>query len=165
VSSAEEAVRMLSGLAADDRQWILERLPVEAKARLAEHVDDSRAAAAIPVSAAGAAGFEWSRAVERLRTVNVSALVHALQSEPPWLVRAVLHAADWPWVHEVTRSLPVSLRHEAMSLDRRGTALARPAVEVVLIELAKRSEGWPPAPPPPSRLRAFLQRLRHGRHA
>jgi hypothetical protein len=40
VSSAEEAVRMLSGLAADDRQWILERLPVEAKARLAEHVDD-----------------------------------------------------------------------------------------------------------------------------
>jgi hypothetical protein len=149
VSTAEQVVQLLGGLGESDRRWILDNLPPAARARLAEHVDES----------SESSDLEWGSVIARLADANAQALSRALEREPAWLVSAVLHAADWPWRHEVLRALPPSLRVELGRLDRIGGTLARPATEFVLRELAARARDWPLTTMQRSRLRGFLTRL------
>jgi hypothetical protein len=155
VSATEQVVELLGSLGESDRRWILDHLPPAARARLADHVDESDAA-----HSGTSQEFEWSSLVAMLADVNVQALTRALEHEPAWLVSAVLNAAEWPWRHEVLRGLPPSLRAELASLDRLGSPLARPATEFVLRELAARARDWPRAPARRTGLRALLSRLR-----
>jgi hypothetical protein len=151
VSAPETAIRLLGELGADDRRWILERLPIAARARLADHVD-------LPHEPGE--DYEWTRAVAQLSNANPGSLVEALQVEPAWLVDAVLRAARWPWAGEVRKALPASLRADLMTVAREGAGLGRAPSGVLLRELANRSREWPEAPPRRVGLRALLGRLR-----
>ena len=153
MSTTEQVVQLLGSLHESDRRWILENLPPEARARLADHVDEPRD------EGVSSSEFEWSTLVARLTDVNVPVLTRALEHEPAWLASAVLNAAEWPWKHEVLRGFPPSLRAELASFDRMGSTLARPATELVLRELATRARDWPRAPVRRSGLRALLGRL------
>lgn len=153
MSTPETAIRLLGELGADDRRWILEHLPVAARARLAEHVDPPREADE---------DYEWSRAVAQLSAANPESLAQALQVEPAWLVEAVLHAAQWPWASEVRKALPASLRADLITVGREGARLGRVPTGVLVRELANRSRDWPAPPPPRSRLRTFIDLLRGG---
>jgi hypothetical protein len=175
MSTPEQALHLLGSLGAEDRRWILERLPVAARARLSEHVDEMREGphagfgpvfAATPNEPALGAevreDFEWRRCVAQLAAASPAVLVRALQSEPAWLVDALLNAANWPWSREVRKSFPAALRAELAMLEREGRRLGTPATRVLVRELADRSLEWPAAPPPSSGWRAVVERLRGG---
>jgi hypothetical protein len=151
VSTPETAIRLLGGLGADDRRWILERLPVAARARLADHVEPPREVAT--------EDFEWSSAVAQLSVANPRSLVQALQTEPAWLLNAVLRAAHWPWAGEIRKALPISVRADLAAVEREGAQLGRAATVVLVCELANRSRDWPPAQPRRTGLRALIGRL------
>jgi hypothetical protein len=164
VSTPETALRLLGELGVEDRRWILERLPLAARARLAEHVDEmhevesSREPPSFdrPVND----DFEWDRSVAQLSCANSDSLLQTLQSEPAWIIDAVLRAASWPWVDEVRKGLPASLRADLAMMAREGVHLGRPAVRALVRELAVRAQSWPPAPPAPTGLRALVSRFR-----
>jgi len=164
VSTPETALRLLGDLGVEDRRWILERLPIAARARLAEHVDEmrevepSRETPSFDLPADE--DFEWDRAVAQLSAANRDSLVQALQSEPAWIVDALLRAARWPWAEEVRKALPASLRADLVAMSREGTGLSRPATRSLVGELARRAQSWPPAPPAPTGLNAFIGRFR-----
>jgi hypothetical protein len=162
--TTEDAVRMLGGLSEEDRRWILEKLPVAARMRLADAADDPQVdeitsrepvLGSVPME-----DFEWDRNVAELSAANPSSLAQTLHGEPAWIVDAVLHAANWPWNHVVRKSLPVGMRAELAAIDRSGVRLAKPATQVLLRELAQRSRDWPPAPARATGLKAVLSRLR-----
>jgi hypothetical protein len=164
VSTPETALRLLGNLGVEDRRWILERLPLAARARLAEHVDEMRDVEPsreppsfdLPVND----DFEWDRSVARLSGANRNSLVQALQSEPAWIVDAVLRAASWPWADEVRKSLPASMRADLATMARGDVHLGRPAVCVLVRELAARAQSWPAPLPELTGLRALVSRFR-----
>jgi hypothetical protein len=175
MNGAGDAVRLLGSLGATDRRWILDRLPASARARLAEQVDAARdEASAAPAMMAMEPlhaheslpdvedDFEWRRCVARLSAANPATLAQVLQSEPAWLIDALLHAADWPWREPFRKSLPAAVRAELTALERSGARLGAPATQTLVRELAARAADWPLAPPPPSGLRGILKRLRGG---
>ncbi|MEJ1964222.1 MAG: hypothetical protein WDO56_22825 [Gammaproteobacteria bacterium] len=176
MSAPEVAVRLLGELGADDRRWILEHLPIDARARLADHVDNLRETGAsgsigsvVPsrdepmLEAEVGEDFEWGRSIARLASANSASLIQTLQSEPAWLVEALLSAAEWPWISEVKSRLPAGLRADIATLQRQGPKLGSPATRALVHELARRSREWPSAPLAPSGWRAFANRLRRGR--
>jgi len=117
----ETALALLGGLHEADRRWILEHLPAAAKARL--------------VAGAGSALDAW----------DASSVIDVLNSEPAWLIHAVLSAGDWRWKAEVMDRLPASVRKQVGALARDGVSLARPAVEFLLRSLSERLERHRPA--------------------
>jgi hypothetical protein len=150
VSTPEAAIRLLGEIGAEDRRWILERLPVAARARLADQVD--------PPQETGE-DYEWTRAVAQLSAADPQSLVEALQVEPAWLIDAVLHAARWPWANQVRKGLPPSLRANLATVACEGARLGRAPTRVLIRELATRSREWTEAPPPRSGLGALISRL------
>jgi hypothetical protein len=180
MSEAEHALDLLAGLSATDRNWIVQRLSAEARSRLMASAEGP-AARGSPLSAddpaasrspSGAANpSERSRspagtgAIERLIAADPDRLGFLLQTEPAWLVCAVLHAHPWPWGKQVLQSLPAPLRAEIARLERHGTALSKPAMQVLLDELARQLGPRPDGGNAPSGFESVLMRVRRLRRA
>jgi len=130
--SPEDVLQTLGRLDPEDRRWILDNLPSDARTRLAA-LTSGRPATGDATSAARAA-----EAVAVLRVTSSARMVEALHAEPAWLVHSVVFASDWPWRRQVLRRLPATLRLEAARLERTGARLAPAAGEFLLRALARR---------------------------
>ena len=115
--AVEAALQLLGGLGEDDRRWILEQLPAAAKARLL-----------------GAVGPETRE--DRLFNADPGAILEVLQTEPAWLVNAVLSAREWPWEAEVTRRLPGGMRGEVAGM--KGHKVPKQAADFLLSKVSER---------------------------
>ena len=162
MTEAERALDLLAGLNADDRDWIVHHLSAGAKSRLMESRQPATTpAAAVPVRATAPA----VSVIERLCGADPDRIGFVLHAEPAWLVCSVLRAHSWPWRKPVLQSLPASMRAEIARLERQGTALAAPALEVLLGDLAECVGAPTSGPASPSGFEAVLLRLRRPRHA
>lgn len=123
VRSAEEVLETVGRLSAEDRRWILNHLPPQARTRLA---------------ALTSATPRADEAVATLRTCPSGRIVAALGGEPAWVIHSVVFARDWPWRKEVLQRLPATLRVEVSGLERTRARLAPAAGEFLLRALAQR---------------------------
>jgi len=134
----EDAISALARLTELDRRWILERLSAAAKGRL--------------VDSAG-------RGSSQLCAVGVDAAVSVLQSEPAWVVHAVLTAGAWPWKKGVMQRLRIPLRMEVTRLEHARVTLAQPAVDFLLRQFLERTARQQFVHEPASRFESLLTRL------
>jgi hypothetical protein len=130
--SPEDVLQTIGRLSPEDRRWILDHLPPDARTRLAA-LTTGRSPAEDATSAARTA-----EATATLRATSAARIVAALHAEPAWLVRSVVFASDWPWRREVLRRLPATLRLEVAGLERAGARLAPAAGEFLLRALTFR---------------------------
>ena len=121
---------MLARLAAlhpIDRDWLLESLPVETRARLVSALrsDSDEEMSASPGDPQTA-----------VSTAEASDVVAVLQVEPAWLAGMVLRMQPWPWSAAVLKSLPFEHRP---SLAVGGSQSVKPMLAgVILGALARR---------------------------
>lgn len=121
--SAENVLQIMGHLCPEDRRWLLDHLPPEAKSRLAElTIGRPRAGHATAI----------------LGATSAARIVESLHAEPAWLVHSVVFASDWPWRKKVLEKLPAVLRLEVDRLARAGARLAPAAGEFLLHALAQR---------------------------
>jgi len=97
MKSAEDVLARLCSLAEQDRAWIIEQLPADAKARL---LGEQRAVS--PISSASLA--EAAHACAALRT------------EPAWVLAAILQVQPEPWRTKFLAGLPEWTRLQVQRL-------------------------------------------------
>ena len=118
-----DILRTLHGLAAEDRAWIIARLPARAKARLLgekPQADASVPAASVPTD------------------IDASRLAAVLAEEPSWIAAAVLDGAAEPWAAAVLECLPAGMRADIASVQRIGCPLTPHAKQLVIRTLLAR---------------------------
>ena len=146
-----DILQQLHSLTAEDRTWILEKLPAPAKSLLLATTSDAPAPAA-PVAPA-------SDTPSLPTTLAATAVAAALKEEPAWLAAAVLEGAAESRIAEIVERVPAVLRSDIVSM-RRVAATLTPAARQVLIRLLLAKIGEPPPPEPvPSRFHMLFDRL------
>jgi hypothetical protein len=153
VRNSVDILQQLHSLTAEDRTWILEKLPAPAKSLLLATSSDAPAPApAAPVAPA-------SDSPSLPRTLVATTVAAALREEPAWLAAAVLEGAAESRIAEIVERLPAVLRSDIVSM-RRVAATLTPAARQVLIRLLLAKIGEPPPPEPaPSRFHLLFDRL------
>ena len=150
MTSLADILQRLHGLAAEDRTWILGRLPAPAKSTLlaAASGEPSRPLAA-------ACGFEAPALPHTLTPQSVAA---ALKDEPAWLVAAVLEGTAESWAAAVIAHLPAVMRSDIATMRHAGSRLPLHARQTLIrLFLAKVGQAEPP--PVPSRFHTLFERL------
>jgi hypothetical protein len=147
-----DILQRLQALAAEDRTWILGRLPAAAKATLLAAASGE---SSLPPPAA-AREIEGPVLPTTLAPQSVAA---ALKEEPAWIAASILGNAAGPWIAEVLAHLPPGLRSDIASLRRSDSVLTPLARETLVnLLLAQIGQSEPP-PPTPSKFHTLLERL------
>jgi len=97
----------LESLSSSDRQWIVERLPDNAKALLMDELTGARWDAERSDIRHRAESLSDVVTVER---VPPQVAADVLDNEAPWLIAIILHSASPEWITRVISSLPVTVR-------------------------------------------------------
>ena len=150
-SGYERAARRLSGLAEDDRDWLLARLPEVDRLRINELIERGESSAQVdpPLESPS----EDSALTPELTVAAASAaeVAGALRDEPDWLVALILAKRRWPWdrdyLNEFEPARVERLRDIAGGV--RETAKPRTCDEAV-VALAMKLHRSTPAPEPRS---------------
>jgi hypothetical protein len=151
VRNSVDILQQLHSLTAEDRTWILEKLPAPAKSSLLATTSDTPAAAA-PVAPA-------SDTPSLPTTLAATTVAAALKEEPAWLAAAVLEGTAESRIAEIVERLPAVLRSDIVSM-RRVAATLTPAARQVLVRLLLAKIGEPPPQEPaPSRFHMLFDRL------
>jgi hypothetical protein len=144
-------LQRLHSLTAEDRTWILEKLPAPAKSLLLATTSEAPAPAA-PVATAG-------DTPSLPTTLTATTVAAALREEPAWLAAAVLADAAESRSTEIVERLPAVLRSDIVSM-RHVAATLTPAARQVLVRLLLAKIGEPAPPEPaPSRFHLLFDRL------
>ena len=149
--NAAEILQRLHALGAEDRSWILGKLPAPAKSLLLAAAADAPSPAAPVVTPP-------SDIPSLPRTLAATTVAAALKEEPAWLAVAVLEGAAESWIAEVVERLPTFLRSDIAS-QRRAASTLTPAARQALIRLFLAKIGQAVPPPAPSRFHVLLERL------
>jgi hypothetical protein len=145
-----DILRTLHGLAAEDRAWIIERLPARAKAQLLAMHPDEKDTPEEEVHL---------EQPERIPAdVDAVRLVAVLADEPLWIAAVVLEGSTEPWVAAVLERLPVGMRADVRSMLSAVRALTSHAKETLIRSVLARV-GCGEAEPTRSRFQALLARL------
>lgn len=149
--NTNEILRKLHGLAAEDRDWIIARLPSRAKAQLLATGPDERAphmpTFEVPQPDEGVPG-----------DVDVTRLAAILASEPSWIAAVLLDGCVQPWAAAVCERLPLGMRADIASLHRSGGPLTAHAKRVLIRTVLARIGGAESAPVR-SKFQGLLARL------
>jgi flagellar motor switch protein FliG len=154
MSDTRRSALALHALSADDREWLLARLPerqraelqkllaeltslgIPAERRVVEMAMAKRTAKpAAPVASTGPR--------ERLDAAAARTMFELLKHEPPALIALLLACAPWPWQKDLLRQLPAALRRRVedalASRPTVGPELAGALIEIVAARLPKPS--------------------------
>lgn len=143
----------LNKLSAADRNWIIERLPEQAKTRLLSIVGP-QPVAAVPAPAPAAAATRDPK--QLLRYADPAVLASLLQREPAWMTMALLQSHDWPWREAFLEAMSPGMRAEVQSSEP-------PAFTVRLMDalagiVAAHMQVHVPSPPM-SKFEALVEKL------
>jgi len=96
-SGYERAARRLSGIAEDDRDWLLARLPEADRLRINELIERDESGGQL--NSPRESSSEGSASTPELTVAAASAaeVARALRDEPDWLVALILAKRRWPW--------------------------------------------------------------------
>lgn len=146
-----DILQRLHTLGADDRTWVLGKLPAPAKSLLLATASSERS----PVVPAAPAAGDGPTLPPTLPALQVAA---ALKEEPAWLAAALLDGAAESWIAEVIQRLPAVLRADIATIRRGGSTLT-PAARQTLIGLFLAKVGQATPRPAPSGFQVLLERL------
>ena len=140
------AALLLHTLGLDDRQWLLDRLPADERARLVALVAELESIGIPPapdllddlsparVRPAG------GRALPGLANATPEDVDAVLSSEPVDLVARVFALGAWPWIDDVLARIPAPRRQQVLEARRRldaPTTGSRSVVDKRLLELVE----------------------------
>jgi hypothetical protein len=114
MNAATDVLNTLNQLSDVDRNWIIERLPKQAKTRLLS-ISRPQPEAASPAPAPVATTARDPK--QLLRHADPAVLASLLQREPAWMTIALLQSHDWPWREALLAALPPGTRAEVQSGD------------------------------------------------
>ncbi len=146
-----DILQHLHTLSAEDRTWILGKLPAPAKSLLLAGASDEPS----PAAPAATTASDAPRLPSTLAAMQVAA---ALKEEPAWLAAALLEGAAEPWIADVVERLPAVLRSDVASIRRAGSTLT-PSARQTLIRLFLAKIGQAAPQTTPSRFQLLLERL------
>jgi hypothetical protein len=146
-----DTLQRLHALGAEDRAWILSKLPASAKSLLLAAASGKRSQVA-PVTPAASDPPALPPGLEPLQVAA------ALKEEPAWLAAAALEGAAESWVAEVLQKLPAVLRADIAHVRRAGCALT-PSARQALIKLLLAKLGQAAPRPAQSGFQVLLERL------
>lgn len=159
MKAATDILQRLHGLTAEDRTWILARLPTAARSKLRALVKIEQSsrdeADVVPEPAADASDEPVGRLPCGLDPAAVAAL---LKAEPAWIAAAVLEGSAQPWSAMVLDHLPGVLRADIEGQRRAGCTLT-PLARETLIRVFLAGMGRNPHAPTPSKFRSLLDRV------
>jgi hypothetical protein len=146
-----DTLQRLHALGAEDRRWILSKLPASAKSLLLAAASGKRP----QIEPAPPAVTDTPTLPRDLEALQVAA---ALKEEPAWLAAAVLEGAAESWVAEVVQKLPAVLRSNIAHVRRAGCTLT-PSARQTLIGLMLAKIGQATPRPAQSGFQVLLERL------
>jgi hypothetical protein len=150
-SGYERAARRLSGLAEDDRDWLLARLPEVDRLGISELIE--RGDSGGQVNPPPESPLEDSASAPELTVAAASAaeVARALRDEPDWLVALILAKRRWPWDTDYLNEFEPARVERLRDIARgvRDTAKPRMCDEAV-VALAVKLRRSTPAPEPRS---------------
>jgi hypothetical protein len=158
MNAPREVLRTLHRLTAEDRNWIVARLPAALKVRLlgsekaAERA--SPAAEAVPVRSAPTPDRD---AQDPLASADPKTLAGLLKDEPAWIVAALVCARRTSWGPQLLDSLPAVQRADVARLQT-GCVFAPALIEELQRRLAARLTGGPAARSA-SKFEALVERI------
>lgn len=128
-------IRRFERLTAEDRAWILQRLSLNAKVRLAHALGAKEEDTQLYEK------LHTAQVLRALEQCNASEIAHQLNGEPAWLVAAVLSASSWGWRSRVMKLLAPNLRSNVEALQRGGLTLPLPMLSRLLDILRERVDS------------------------
>ena len=144
-----DILQTLHGLAAEDRAWIIARLPARAKAQLlgekAQVDEKPQTDARVPTDIVP-------------NDVDASRLAAVLAEEPSWIVAVVLDGAAEPWAAAVLERRQTGMRADIATVQRTGCSLT-PHARQVLIRTVLARVGCGASTPVRSGFQQLLARL------
>jgi hypothetical protein len=147
-----EILQKLHGLAAEDRAWIVARLPTRAKAQLLAMSSDGETPEVTPMEVAHAEE-------ERIPAdIDVGRLAAVLAEEPYWVAAVLLEGSGEPWVAAVLERLPAGVR-AGIATAQRGAQTFTPHAKQTLIRTVLARVGCGEPAPARSRFQSLLARL------
>jgi flagellar motor switch protein FliG len=159
------AALKLHGLAAPDRDWILQQLPAHDSKTLSALLDELRALGIrsdqdlaeqasggdvrqAMLDAGGAVGG-LGEALDALCAAPADRIAAVLAAEPDQMVAAVLSAYPWPWRARLLADYPPDKR-QRLGRALQQAAPLKPRAQAELVKLlAERLAALPPAARPP----------------
>ena len=150
-SGYERAARRLSGLAEDDRDWLLARLPEVDRLRINELIERGESSAQVdpPLESSP----EDSTLTPELTVAAASAaeVAGALRDEPDWLVALILAKRRWPWDRDYLNEFEPARVERLRDIARGVRETAKPRMcDEAVVALAVKLRRSKPAPEPRS---------------
>jgi len=150
-SGYERAARRLSGLAEDDRDWLLARLPEVDRLRINELIERGESSAQVDPPLESSPEDSASAPELTVAAASAAEVARALRDEPDWLVALILAKRRWPWDTDYLNDFEPARVETLRDIARgvRETAKPRTCDEAV-VALAMKLHRSTPAPEPRS---------------
>ena len=144
-SGYEQAARRLSGLAEDDRDWLLARLPEVDRLRITELIERGESGPQVNPPR------ENSSDESAVAAASAAEVAGALGDEPDWLVALILAKRRWPWDRDYLNEFEPARVERLRDIARSVRDIAKPRMcDEAVAALAMKLRRSTPAPEPRS---------------
>jgi len=137
MESLEHVLSRLESLSSIDRQWIVERLPDEAKSRLMDELAVG-ASASSDIQQLFPSNFS-AKDESLIETIAPEVAASILQRELPWVIATILRSANAGWTAQVIGKLPSAVRATVMTTLRESKYASAPVIASLRKTLVRRS--------------------------
>ncbi len=150
-SGYERAARRLSGLAEDDREWLLARLPEVDRLRIGELIEREESSAQVDPSRKSPSEDSASTPESTVAAASAEEVARALRDEPDWLVALILAKRRWPWDRDYLNEFEPARVERLRDIARSVRETAKPRMcDEAVVALAMKLRRSTPAPEPRS---------------
>lgn len=148
-SGLRKAALTLAGLGEQDRAWLLERLQMPERTRVADLLEELHGMrVAVDQNLVRRLALEPAPAATGLAGADAETALRALREEPDWLIAQVLRARAWGWSAEFLRAIGVERGRRILDAQRDIGELRPRTLARILAALDARVESQAGEPPP-----------------
>ncbi len=150
-SGYERAARRLSGLAEDDRDWLLARLPDVDRLRISELIERGESSAQVDLPQESPSEDSASTPEATVAAASAAEVAGALRDEPDWLAALILAKRRWPWDRDYLNEFEPARVERLRDIARSVREIAKPRMcDEAVAALAMKLRRSTPAPEPRS---------------
>ncbi len=150
-SGHERAAHRLSGLAEDDRDWLLARLPEVDRLRINELIERGDNGAQMDPPQESSSEGSASTPESTVAAASAAEVARALRDEPDWLVALLLAKRRWPWDRDYLNEFEPARLERLRDIARGVREIAKPRMcDEAVVALAMKLHRLTPAPEPRS---------------